>query len=101
MAFTVLANQKLQSFNQMLDADEATDGLNFFYKLPSVGNCWHLCASQKLQSFNKKLEGWARLECVGLNVYAIVIRRELLAVLSTVPDCPHVWCDFNLLGDPR
>ena len=18
-----------------------------------------------------------------------------------VPDCPHVWCDFNLLGDPR
>lgn len=22
-------------------------------------------------------------------------------VLAGVPDCPHVWCDFNLLGDPR
>ena len=21
--------------------------------------------------------------------------------MSGVPDCPHVWCDFNLLGDPR
>jgi len=27
--------------------------------------------------------------------------QTLLGVLSTVPDCPHVWCDFNLLGDPR
>merc|ERR1712227_1103414 len=27
--------------------------------------------------------------------------QTLLSVLSGVPDCPHVWCDFNLLGDPR
>merc|ERR1712012_1471617 len=27
--------------------------------------------------------------------------QTLLGVLSGVPDCPHVWCDFNLLGDPR
>jgi len=27
--------------------------------------------------------------------------KTLLGVLSGVPDCPHVWCDFNLLGDPR
>ena len=27
--------------------------------------------------------------------------KTLISVLSGVPDCPHVWCDFNLLGDPR
>merc|ERR1712121_625070 len=27
--------------------------------------------------------------------------QTLLGVLPGVPECPHVWCDFNLLGDPR
>merc|ERR550532_958961 len=32
---------------------------------------------------------------------AVTQFKTLLGVLSRVPDCPHVWCDFNLLGDPR
>lgn len=32
---------------------------------------------------------------------AVTQFQTLLGVLSGVPDCPHVWCDFNLLGDPR
>ena len=32
---------------------------------------------------------------------AVTQFQTLLGVLSRVPDCPHVWCDFNLLGDPR
>ena len=27
--------------------------------------------------------------------------KSLLGVLSGVPDCPYVWCDFAFLGDPR
>ena len=27
--------------------------------------------------------------------------RSLLEVLSGVPECPYVWCDFAFLGDPR
>ena len=32
---------------------------------------------------------------------AVTQFKTLLGVLAGVPDCPHVWCDFNLLGDPR
>merc|ERR1719397_1347205 len=32
---------------------------------------------------------------------AVTQFQTLLGVLAGVPDCPHVWCDFNLLGDPR
>merc|ERR1719394_2377557 len=40
-------------------------------------------------SFSEQLKG------------AVCQFETLLGVLGGVPDCPHVWCDFNLLGDPR
>ena len=45
--------------------------------------------SRDESSFSEQLKG------------AVTQFQTLLGVLAGVPDCPHVWCDFNLLGDPR
>ena len=45
--------------------------------------------SRDESSFSEQLKG------------AVCQFETLLGVLGGVPDCPHVWCDFNLLGDPR
>merc|ERR1712142_711685 len=42
-----------------------------------------------------------RTKTVGLTEDSCVFLSRDESVLSGVPDCPHVWCDFNLLGDPR